>query len=228
MEGDAGERSQLNPADPGEPESPADGPPEGGGTRTSDEVVTDEVVTEAPADPGPENPESSPRPPSRLGRAWLAGICAILLLLSAGVATGGYLALRAHRDSMAQAREDSIALQAAKDCVAATQAPDTEAMAASQRKMIDCSTGDYAVQATVFSSLLVDAYQAANVRVKVADMRAAIERHNDDGSVLVLVAFKVLVTNSQTADQQAGYRLRVQMAPADGTYKIARLDQVAS
>ena len=57
-------------------------------------------------------------------------------------------------------------------------------------------------------------------------MRAAVERHNDDGSVDVLVAVRVKVTNSEAADQEQGYRLRVKMAPDDGTYKIAKLDQV--
>jgi Mce-associated membrane protein len=76
--------------------------------------------------------------------------------------------------------------------------------------------------------VLVDAYQAANVKVAVSDMRAAVERHNGDGSVDVLVAVRVKVTNSDTADQEQGYRLRVQMAPDAGTYKIARLDQVSS
>ena len=44
----------------------------------------------------------------------------------------------------------------------------------------------------------------------------------------MLVAVRVKVTNSEAADQEQGYRLRVQMAPADGTYKIAKLDQVSS
>ena len=122
----------------------------------------------------------------------------------------------------------AAALQAAKDCVAATHAPDTAAMTAAQSKIIECSTGDFGAQATLYSSVLVDAYQAANVKVAVSDMRAAVERHNDDGSVDVLVAVRVKVTNSEAADQEQGYRLRVQMAPDDGTYKIARLDQVSS
>ena len=74
--------------------------------------------------------------------------------------------------------------------------------------------------------MLVDAYRAANVTVQVSDMRAAVERYNDDGSVDVLVAVRVKVTNSEAANQEQGYRLRVQMAPVDGTYKIAKLDQV--
>ena len=121
-----------------------------------------------------------------------------------------------------------MALQRAKDCVAATQAPDTAAMTASQSKIIECSTGDFAVQANLYSSILVEAYQAANVQVQVSDMRAAVERHNDDGSVDVLVAMRIKVTNSEAADQEQGYRLRVTMTPVDGTYKIARLDQVTS
>jgi len=55
-----------------------------------------------------------------------------------------------------------------------------------------------------------------------------VERHNDDGSVDVLVAVRVKVTNSEAADQEQGYRLRVQMVPDAGVYKIARLDQVGS
>jgi Mce-associated membrane protein len=62
----------------------------------------------------------------------------------------------------------------------------------------------------------------------VADIRAAVERHNDDGSFDVLVAVRVKVTNSEAADQEQGYRLRLQMAPDEGTYKIAQLDQVTS
>ncbi len=126
------------------------------------------------------------------------------------------------------ARDDAAALQAAKDCVAATQAPDTAAMTAAQSKIIECSTGDFGAQASLYSSVLVEAYQAANVKVQVSDMRAAVERHNDDGSVDVLVAVRVKVTNSEAADQEQGYRLRVQMAPDEGTYKIAQLDQVTS
>jgi hypothetical protein len=58
----------------------------------------------------------------------VAGICAALLALAAGAGVGGYLALRSHDDSEAIARTDAAALQAAKDCVAATNAPDTTAM----------------------------------------------------------------------------------------------------
>jgi Mce-associated membrane protein len=148
--------------------------------------------------------------------------------LAAGAGVGGYLALRSHADSEAIARDDAAAMQAAKDCVAATHAPDTAAMTAAQTKIIECSTGDFGAQASMYSSVLVEAYQAANVKVQVSDMRAAVERHNEDGSVDVLVAVRVKVTNSETADQEQGYRLRVQMARDEGTYKIARLDQVSS
>ena len=101
-------------------------------------------------------------------------------------------------------------------------------MSTSQLKIIECSTGDFAVQATLYSGVLVDAYQAANVKVQVSDMRAAVERHDDNGSVDVLVAVRVKVTNSDSADQEQGYRLRVTMAPDEGKYKIAKLEQVTS
>jgi Mce-associated membrane protein len=212
MEGDAGTR-QLNPTDADE---------------TPDEslAVSPEEQSEDATEPAEEAPDD--RRPSRLGIGWAASICVALVLAAAGVAVGGYLALRSHNDSEAIARADAAALQAAKDCVTATQAPDTAAMSAAQSKIIECATGDFGAQATLYSGVLLDAYQAANAKVAVSDIRAAVERHNDDGSVVVLVAVRVKVTNSEQADQQQGYRLRVLMAPADGTYKVAKLDQVST
>jgi Mce-associated membrane protein len=218
MEGDAGTR-QLNPTDADE---------------TPDEslAVSEEDQTEQATEP--ESPEPADegvgdgRRPSRLGVGWVVGVCAGLLVLAVGAAAGGYLALRSHHASEAIGRADAAALQAAKDCVTATQAPDTAAMIAAQSKIIECATGDWGVQAPLYSSVLADAYQAGSVKVQVSDMRAAVERHNADGSVDVLVAVRTKVTNSETADVEQGYRLRVQMAPDAGVYKIARLDQVGS
>jgi Mce-associated membrane protein len=218
MEGDAGTR-QLNPTDADET------PDESLAVSAEDQI---EEATELPSQVPADEAVGDGRRPSHLGVSWVASICAALLVVAAGVAVGGYLALRSHDDSEAIARADAAALQAAKDCVAATNAPDTTAMTAAQSKIIECSTGDFGAQASLYSSVLVEAYQAANVKVAVSDMRAAVERHNDDGSVDVLVALRVKVTNSEAADQEQGYRLRVQMAPDAGTYKIARLDQVSS
>jgi Mce-associated membrane protein len=214
MEGDAGSR-QLNPTD-------ADAPDESLAVSTADQPDPIEPATENAEDAG------TSRRPSRLGAGWVASICAGLLVLAAAAAVGGYLALRSNDQSEAIARADAAALQAAKDCVAATHAPDTATMTVAQSKIIECSTGDFGAQASLYSSVMVEAYQAADVKVAVSDIRAAVERHNDDGSVDVLVAVRVKVTNSQAADQEQGYRLRLQMAPADGTYKVAKLDQVTS
>jgi Mce-associated membrane protein len=216
MEGDAGTR-QLNPTD-------ADTAPD------ESLAVSTEEQTEQTAEESPE-PVEEPvevRRPSRLGIGWVASICAVLVLLAAGAAAGGYLALRTNDESKAIARAEAAALQAAKDCVAATQAPDTAAMVAAQSKILQCSTGEFGVQAPLYASVIAEAYQAANVKVAVSDMRAAVEKHNDDGSINVLVAVRTKVTNSEAADQEQGYRLRVQMALDNGTYKVARLDQVTS
>ncbi|MFW3114622.1 hypothetical protein MHAE_12743 [Mycobacterium haemophilum DSM 44634] len=163
---------------------------------------------------------------SRLGRGWLAGIAAALLLAAGGVAAGGYCALRYHQDSQTMARNDTAALKAAMDCVAATQAPDTNAMAASEQKIIDCGTDAFRAQALLYTSMLVQAYQAANVHIQVSDVRAAVERNNNDGSVDVLVALRVKLSSDQAQNQETGYRLRVKMALAEGQYKISKLDQV--
>ena len=214
MEGDAGTR-QLNPT----------------GTNANSNAIDSEEPVVAPDEqdePAESAADAPARRPERFGRGWLAAIVVALVLVAGAVAVGGYFALRSHEHSAAIAREDALALERAKECVAATQAPDVAAMTASQSKIIECSTGQFAVQANLYSSMLVDAYQAASVAVQVADMRAAIEKHNDDGSVDILVAFRVKVTNSQAANQEQGYRLRVQMAPADGTYKVSQLQQVTS
>ena len=168
------------------------------------------------------------RRPSRLGVGWMAGVCAVLLVLSGAAAVGGYYALRGNEKAAENARSDAAALQEAKECVTATQAPDTAAMTAAQSKILECSTGEFGVQAGLFSSVIAEAYSAANATVAVDDLRAAVERHNDDGSVNVLVAVRVRISNAEAADQQVGYRLRATMAFDEGQYRIARLDQVNS
>jgi Mce-associated membrane protein len=217
MEGDAG-TSQLNPTgtDAGEPEAPV-----AVSAETQDEVSESDIAA-SDADP------ALLRRPERFGRGWLVAIVAVLALVAAGLGVGGYLALRANDRNAAIARGDALALDRAKECVAATQAPNVAAMTASQTKIIECATGAFAVQANLYSGMLVDAYQVANVAVQVSDIRAAVVKHNDDESIDVLVALRVKVTNSQAPNQEQGYRLRVTMAPADGTYKVANLDQVTS
>jgi len=200
---------------------------------SASEVGTDQIGPEAEAEDASASEATadaletnSARGRSRLSRGWLAGIAAALVLLAGGIGAAGYLSLRAHHESQAMARDNAKALEAAKACVAVTQAPDTNAMAASEQKIIDCGTDVYRTQALLYSSLLVQAYQAANVHVQVSDERAAVERTNSDGSVDVLVALRVKVSNDQAQNQETGYRLRVKMELVDGQYKIAKLDQV--
>jgi Mce-associated membrane protein len=196
------------------------------------EVGADETSTEVTTEDLPESEVGAnasetgvERGPSRLGRGWLAGIAAALVLFAGAIGAGGYFALRFHHESQAIARNDAAALKAAVDCVSATQAPDTNAMAASEQKIIDCGTDAFRSQALLYTSMLVQAYQAANVHVQVSDVRAAVERNNNDGSVDVLVAMRVKVSSDQTQNE-TGYRLRAKMAPAEGQYKISKLDQV--
>jgi Mce-associated membrane protein len=223
MEGDAGS-GQLNPQpvpdDLNHDELEVSG-------ETQPETVPDDAERREAEEGAQTDTVEVPRSRSRLAsRGWLVGVCATLLTLAVALSAGGYLALRSHDDSEAVARADSAAMLAAKDCVTATQAPDASAMEASQRKIIECATGDFGAQATLYSSVLVDAYQASNAQVQVSNIRAAVERHNSDGSVNVLVALRVAVSNSVTQNQETGFRLRVTMAPDNGTYKIAKLDQV--
>jgi Mce-associated membrane protein len=216
MEGDAG-TSQLNPTDAHDSqiEQLSEARDE---TTTAEFEESPAVVAEA----------ASARRSERLGKGSFLALCLLLIVLAAGTAVGGYFARSSHDQSARLAGDEIAAVAAAKDCVTVTQAPDTAVMSASQAKMINCSTGDFATQAALYSGILADAYQAASVKVQITDMSAAAERQNGDGSVDVLVAFRVKVSNMQVADQEQGYRLRVNMAPVDGSFKIAKLQQVTS
>src|SRR6516164_7023565 len=108
MEGDAG-TSRLNATD------------------TDDSTDDTDLVSEAPADSAPEAEVTTDDRPSRLSRGWFVAILVVLLMLAAGVATGGYLALRVHNDNAAATRAEDQAVAAAKDCVSATNAPDPAA-----------------------------------------------------------------------------------------------------
>ena len=70
-------------------------------------------------------------------------------------------------------------------------------MASSAQKIIECGAGAFRSQAILYSSLLVEAYQAANAHVQVSDLRAAVERNNADGSIEILVPLRVKVSNAR-------------------------------
>ncbi|OBJ78565.1 Mce protein [Mycobacterium colombiense] len=254
MEGDAG-TSRLNPIDTDDSLTTQDKiedstAPENGAGQTGPQDAAEDAVestdgaadtdasesgdttesgettesTEDEAESG-EPTVAAPRGPSRVGRGWLAAIAAVLVLCALGVGGGGYLALHYHHQSQRIARNDAAALKAAVECVSATQAPDTNAMTASEQKIVDCGTDAFRSQALLYTSMLVQAYQAANIHVQVSDVRAAVERNNPDGSIDILVALRVKVASDQN-QSEAGYRLRVKMAFAEGQYKISKLDQV--
>ena len=228
MEGDAG-ASRLTPHDTDDPSVNDDSTAQVAAEDLSEsEDAADHEITESDAEDvaEPASIEAAGEP-SRLGRGWFIGIAAALAVLAGGVGAAGYLALRSHQDSRATARHDAAAVDAAKDCVAATQAPDTTAMAFSAQKIIECGAGAFRSQAILYSSLLVEAYQAANAHVQVSDLRAAVERNNADGSVEILVPLRVKVSNAESQNQEAGYRLRVTMVKDEGKYRISKLDQVA-
>lgn len=229
MEGDAG-TSRLNPIDTDDSLAAQDknedtAAPENGAGQTGPQDAAEDDAESGAAEEAGEPAVATPRGPSRVGRGWLATIAAILVLCALAVGGGGYLALHYHHQSQQIARNDSAALKAAVECVSATQAPDTNAMTASEQKIIDCGTDAFRSQALLYTSMLVQAYQAANIHVQVSDVRAAVERNNPDGSIDILVALRVKVASDQN-QSESGYRLRVKMAFAEGQYKISKLDQV--
>ena len=107
MEGDAG-ASRLNPtgrepdtsdesdaqSDPSQ-DQPADATAQDG---QAEQVVEHdpEVVIDQDADQAVAGGDDVPRREERFGRGWLVAICLALLVLTAGVGVGGYLALKSH------------------------------------------------------------------------------------------------------------------------------------
>jgi len=163
--------------------------------------------------------------PVRWTRRWLIDLATALFLLAVAVTAGGWFALRSHEDSRVTTRGEVAAVAAAKDCMAALNAPDLATLQISERKIVDCATGSFAVQAPMLASLLTDAYAQADVHVQLLDMRAAVERDNGDGSFDVLTVLRLFVTST---GKEVGYRLRVTMAPVDGQYKVSNVVQVAA
>lgn len=214
MEGDAG----TVPLSTDEDQQTAD---------TSAEAVAAGTELEAPEASGDSAVPDAETAPSRLGRRQQAGICVLLLLLAAGLVAAGIIGLRDHAASQAQARENAEAIAAAKDCVLATQAPDGRDVALAQQKILNCTAGEFRTQVALYAEMFVHAYQAAKVQVELTEMGAAVERNNPDGSVDILVAFRVKIDNIETQGKEVGYRLRAQMVREDGQYRIAKLDQVA-
>jgi Mce-associated membrane protein len=175
----------------------------------------------------PTPPLTAEQPASRLSTGrWPGRVFAGIVVASLVVIAGGVTALVSNRTGGQSARDEVVAVDMAKDCIAATQAPDTKAMTESQRKIVACATENYAPQANLYSSVLTEAYQTVNAKVTITDIRAAAEKHNPDGSIDVLVATRVQMSNSQEKDQELSYRLRVRMAPADGTFKIDNIEPV--
>lgn len=223
MEGDAGAvpvttDGEQQTADTADTADLQDGPD------AADEDTTADVSTTEPVQADPGETESTP---SRLGRRQLLGISALLVLLAAGLTALGYLSMRDHAASQVMARDNAEAIEAAKTCVLATQAPDPGDVSLSQEKIFNCSAGEFRTQAALYAQILPPAYQAAKVQVELTEIGAAVERNNPDGSVDVLVAFRIKVDNVEAKGREAGYRLRAQMVREDGQYRIAKLDQVA-
>lgn len=185
----------------------------------------DSTLVEESEDPALAGRFGDDRP--RATRRWPVVVAAVLLVLATAAGVGGYLALQANHASAADNAANAAALAAAKDCVSATQPPNAAAIAASQQKLADCSTGKFGDQSSWYGEVLAQAYNAVDVRVRVPEMHAALERDNDDRSIDVLVVFRATVSQTGVADRENSYRVRVKMVAVNGQFKVAELDQVA-
>ena len=221
MEGDAGTR-QLNPTDAEDApnDSVAVSEQEPTGQEHQDSPASEQTIPDAEPSEGVEElaavADGVDRRPARLGRGWVVGICAALG--GADDRGGG----RRHPVDPRQPRHRRGQPQRCRRA-AGRQGLCHRAAGSRHRGDVRSADEDHGVlhrrlrgAGRTFGGILVEAYQAANVQVAVSDMRAAVERHDPNGSVDVLVAVRVKVTNSDVADQESGYRLRVTMTPDRG------------
>lgn len=213
MEGDAGTTSRLSSSDADDTEVMA-----------VDSVDSaDETDRDSPEMTVVESAESTgaAASSSRLGRGALIGTAAALAVAAGAVGAGGYLALHAHRDSEAMARANVAALNDAKECITAINAPDAEAMYANLPKVIECTTEDLGGQIPMFG-VAAEAYATYGIHTELLELRAAVERNNEDGSIDILAALRQ--QTSTTGEQSQ--RLRLTVRYVDGQYKIAKIDRV--
>lgn len=190
-------------------------------------LATQGLSSRVPETGGTAAPAAAGDGGSPVSRRWPIAIAAVLLVLAGCACAVGYLAMQAHRKSEAITAATDAALIAAKDCVVATQPPNAAALPASRQRLGECSTGDFGEQAVWYGEVLTEAYRAVDVRVGVPAMHAAVERYNEDGSIVALVVFRATVSQTGMADRENSYRVRVTMVPDNGQFKVAELEQVA-
>lgn len=211
MEADArtGGLSTLTVADPSATDGPDEPAEHAGGARADAVAGIDGAGTARMSGRGP------------------VAVAVVLLLLAGAALAGGAWARQAHQRSKALDAAQAAAVVAAKDCVAATQPTNAGALPAAQQTLSNCSTGNFGDQSTWYGEVLLQAYQAVDVRVRIPEMYAAVERVNVDGSFDVLVVFRATVSQNGMADRDNSYRVRVKMVPVNGQFRVAELNQVA-
>ena len=98
MEGDAG-TSQLNPTDEQD-------------VTSQDVVTTEPSAEESIEEPGLTGESEGAQRPARIGRGIALTVCLTLVTLAAAVGTGGWFALKSHRESQALAANETAAIAA--------------------------------------------------------------------------------------------------------------------
>ena len=214
MEGDAG-TSQLNPTG-------ADGERR---NRSRHPKQTQDV------DSSRDSPTLMPRRrPSRLGRGWLVGICAVLVVLGAAAAAGGYLALRAHDAERGASRGPRRPRSQARQGVRGGHP------GARHRRDDGQPVEDHRMRDRRFRRAGQAVQRGAGRRVpggQVARCRCPICAPPSSGTTTTGRSTCWSPCGSRCPTPRPPTRSRdtgcgSTMAPTTGTYKIAKLDQVTS
>ena len=210
MEGDAGTR-QLNPTDAEDApnDSVAVSEQEPTGKEHHDSPATEETTPDAEPAEGVEElgvvADGVDRRPPRLGRGWVVGICAALAALTIA---------RCGRRNPVDPRQPGHRRGQPQRCgrAAGRQGLCRGDAGSRHRGDVGSADEDHRVLHRRVRGAGLDLSAESSSRrtrprtsqVAVSDMRAAVERHNPDGSVHVLVAVRVKVTNSDVGRSGVG------------------------
>ena len=188
-------------------------------------------ATESPERVEPDDPTAVDEPVGVFGhlhrsRVLVLGASTIAVVIVAFVAISAVL-IHQHSSVVAARDTDAKIIDSVREDVTALIAPTFEDAQGSAQKILDGATGDWASQFEPNMDAFAQALTEAKVQSSADISEIGIERHNDDGTIDVLVAATSKVTN--TAAQQEStraWRLRVNVAEVDGEYKLAKVDPV--
>lgn len=184
-----------------------------------DPAMADAVDREAATTESPHG--WKPRRALTLGIAVLTGVViAALAVCAIGLGLD-------HRDARAAADRDRTIIDAARRATLDLISPTYREPDAGADRIVESATGAWLAEFEATRDRFVGAVAESQTESVGEILGAGIERHDPDGSTVVLVSAVSKVTNSSGAsDDPRTWRLRVVVVSADGGHKLSKVEVV--